>query len=71
MTSCYVRIDNIPEEKLEFLGYILMDENEDTKIYYHLGDYIIVDKSDPFLFVHDYNDAAILGSEAISVPEND
>jgi hypothetical protein len=71
MTSCYVRLEGVSEDQLEFLGYILMDENTETKVYYHLGDYIIVDKSDPFLFVHDYNDAALLGSEAISVPEND
>jgi hypothetical protein len=71
MSSCYVRLDDISEEKLAFLGYLLMDENDSTKIYYHLGDYIVVDKQDPFLFVHDHNDATLLGSEAISVPQND
>ena len=68
MSSCYVRLDNIPEEKLEFLGYILVEETSEFKIYYHLGDYILVDKNDPFMFVHDHNDATLLGSEAISVP---
>ena len=67
MSSCYVRLDNVTDEQLEFLGYILMDEDDDTKVYYHLGDYIIVEKADPFMFVHDRNDASLLGSEAISV----
>ena len=71
MSSCYVRLDNISEEKLEFLGYILMVEDQNSKLYYHLGDYIIIDKDDPFLFVHDHNDATLLGSEAISVPSDD
>ena len=71
MSSCYVRLDNVTDEQLEFLGYILMEENADTKVYYHLGDYIVVDKSDPFMFVHDHNDASILGTEAISVPNGD
>jgi hypothetical protein len=69
VSSCYVRLDGVTEEQLEFLGYILINEDEDTKIYYHLGDHIIVDKSDPFMFVHDQNDASILGNEAISIPK--
>ena len=71
MSSCYVRLDDIPDEKLEFLGYILVDEDDEYKVYYHLGEYIIVDKADPFMFIHDHNDAAALGSEAISLPTHD
>jgi hypothetical protein len=71
VSSCYVRLENVPDDKLDFLGYILMHENDETKVYYHLGDHIIVDKADPFMFVHDRNDAAILGSEAITVPNSD
>ncbi|WP_293645352.1 hypothetical protein [Sphingopyxis sp. RIFCSPHIGHO2_12_FULL_65_19] len=71
MSSCYVRLDDVPDEKLEFLGYILVEEDEYTKVYYHLGDYVIVDKSDPFMFIHDHNDTALLGSEAISLPTHD
>lgn len=70
MSSCYVRLDNVSDEKLEFLGYILIDENDHTKVYYHLGDTILVDKQDPFMFVHDHNDATLLGSEAISLPSD-
>lgn len=70
MSRCYVRLDDISDEKLEFLGYILVDEDEHTKIYYHLGDKILVDKADPFMFVHDHNDVTLLGSEAISIPKN-
>ncbi|OHD07548.1 MAG: hypothetical protein A3E77_09185 [Sphingopyxis sp. RIFCSPHIGHO2_12_FULL_65_19] len=64
-------MDDVPDEKLEFLGYILVEEDEYTKVYYHLGDYVIVDKSDPFMFIHDHNDTALLGSEAISLPTHD
>ena len=66
-----MRLEGVTDEQLAFLGYILVEETDDTKLYYHLGDYVIVDKDDPFIFVHDHNDAISLGTEAISVPRED
>ena len=63
----YVSLDRISDEQLEFLGYILITENELFKLYLHKGEEIIVDKSDPFIMVDDLNDAALMGSEILHV----
>jgi hypothetical protein len=68
MSRCYVSIKNVSEEVLSVLGYTLVHETDDTKIYNHFGDEHIVDKSDPFLMMDDVNDAIHLGSEVIRLP---
>lgn len=57
----YVDITGIPDEYLEFLGYVLVTEDADFKLYrdYSGADHI-VRKSQPLLLVDDPNDVAIL-----------
>ena len=67
MSMVYVSLDGVTEDQLAFLGYILLDENKEFKIYYHLGEELIVDKSDPFIYVDDLNDAALFGKQIFRV----
>lgn len=64
----YVSLDGVDEDTLSIVGFVLIDENEATKLYRYCGEDILVDKSDPFVYVDDLNDAAILGSEIIPMP---
>ena len=66
-----MRLEGVTDEQLAWLVYVLVEYSDDAKLYYLLGDYVIVDKDDPFIFVHDHNDAISLGTEAISVPRED
>jgi hypothetical protein len=68
MSRCYVSIKDVSDELLGVLGYVLVHETDDLKIYNHFGDEMIVDKADPFLLVDDINDAVALGSEVIALP---
>lgn len=63
----HVSLEDVSDETLEFLGYILIEEDERFRLYVHKGDQILVDKEDPFLMVDDLNDAALLGSEIINI----
>ena len=70
----YVSIAGVDDEFLSFLGYVVVFEDEHTKIYLHHGDETVVDKDDPFLLLDDVNDASIIrerrrsGVEVISIP---
>lgn len=67
----YVSLDGVSEEQLQFLGYILISENDEFRVYYHLGEEVIVEKADPFIYVEDLNDAALFGSEIFRVKGGD
>lgn len=64
----YVSIKNVSDEQLKFLGYILVSEDADTRLYRHFGEDILVDRADPFIYVDDLNDAILLGGETVTVP---
>jgi hypothetical protein len=67
----YVNLDGVQDGQLLLAGYVLVDENEQFRVYRHFGEDIIVDKSDPFIVVDDINDAAILGSDIVPMPPKD
>ena len=57
----YVPIGGISDSVLEFLGYHLVHEGSDFALYRdYQGDEYIVQKSNPFLMVKDFNDAQAL-----------
>lgn len=68
MARYYVSVAHISDEFLGLLGYVLIHESAEFKIYSHFGDEVIVDKADPFILVDDVNDAVAMGSEVIAVP---
>ncbi len=74
MDGWYVSIDGVSDDTLKFLGYNLVKENDDYKIYNHVytGDDQIVDKrGTPYLYVDDINDSiAIRASRVIPAPRD-
>jgi len=57
----YVDITNVPDSFLSFMGYILIAEDDQFKVYTCKGEEIIIRKSPPvFLYVDDENDVQIL-----------
>lgn len=65
MGSFAVNISNIPDKVLSFMGYEMVEENDDEfKIYRdkYREDHIVF-KSRPLLFVEDPNDAVFLASD--------
>ncbi len=66
----FVSVENVSEETLEFLGYFLVHEDQDHKLYLHKGDEIIVMKSDPFIYVEDINDVELFKGDVMSVPDD-
>lgn len=64
----YVRLDDTDDDTLLMAGFVLVEENDDIRVFRHFGDDVIVDKSDPFVVVDDINDAAVLGTELIPMP---
>ncbi len=67
MSSFYVSIDGIEDSDLEFLGYTLVVESENIKLYRDIyGDEHTVQKERPRLYVEDLNDAQILGGKSLS-----
>jgi hypothetical protein len=75
MRRFYVFIGGVPDEFLEFLGYVPVPDAEtgEFKVYRHHGELMVVKKANPFLYVDDLNDARILKSRNImEIPgEND
>ena len=68
----YVCIDHLQDNELSFLGYTLVAEDDQFKMYRHYtGDEHIVDKQGKkFLMVEDMNDAEIMRSrEIIQIPD--
>lgn len=70
----YVSIAGVPDEFLEFLGYVSVPgaETDELKAYRRHGDVMVVKKANPFLYVDDLNDARILKSRNImEIPAED
>ncbi len=67
----YVSIAGVPDEFLEFLGYVLVSEDDEFKAYLHKGETCIVKKSAPNLYVDDLNDARILKGNMMTIPGRD
>ena len=70
----YVSIAGVPDEFLEFLGYVPVPEAEtnELKAYRRKGELMIVKRSDPFLLVDDLNDKRILkGRSIMTIPSED
>jgi hypothetical protein len=67
----YVSIAGVPDEFLEFLGYVKVEETDEFKVYRRHGDLMVVKNDNPFLYVDDLNDARILKSRNImEIPAN-
>ncbi|MEM7689678.1 MAG: hypothetical protein AAF291_11720 [Pseudomonadota bacterium] len=67
----YVNLEDVNDLQLAIAGFVLVSDNEQFRVYRHLGEDVIVDKSDPFVVVDDINDAAVLGSEIVPMPPED
>lgn len=63
----FVRIRGVPDEFLSILGYEMVKETDEFKVYLHKGELAVVKKADPFLYVDDLNDARILKSQDLMV----
>ena len=54
----YVRLDDITDAQLSFLGYTCVAEEGSFKMYRdHRAEEYIVDTSNPYIYVDDVNDA--------------
>ncbi len=64
----YVSIDGIDDSTLRFLGYDLVAEDDQFKLYRHVhtGNEYIVEKANPRLGVEDVNDANLLAARSTS-----
>lgn len=68
----YVSIADVSDEFLEFLGYVLREETDEFKVYSRHGELMVVQKTNPFLYVDDLNDARILkGRNMMAIPADD
>jgi hypothetical protein len=68
----YVSIAGVPDEFLEFLGYVFVREDDDLKVYRRKDELMFVKKANPFLFVDDLNDKRILkGRSIMTIPAED
>jgi hypothetical protein len=73
MAGFYCRVDNVPKEVLDFLGYYLVREDDEFELWQDLyGEEHIVRKSGPkYFFVEDMNDALVLrASKVHRAPED-
>lgn len=62
----YVDITDVPAEKLEFLGYFPIAQDDEFLLYANKSEAHVVQKHGPrrWLYVEDLNDAHILGFKA-------
>jgi len=61
----YVPIGGIPDATLAFLGYQLISEDTEFRMYRdYTGCEYVVQKANPYLMVHDVNDAQALHAAA-------
>ena len=60
MPRYYVDITGISQDFLDFLGYVVVYEEEEFKVLSHKGEIHAIDKAKPRLYVDDVNDAALL-----------
>jgi hypothetical protein len=61
MRRFYVDIAGVSQEFLDFLGYVLVYEEDEFKMLSHKGALHLIDKATPRLYVDDKNDADLLG----------
>ena len=64
MDRWYVTIDHLTDDQLEFIGYVLIKENDEFKVYrdYSGTEHIVSRRGTPYLYVDDINDAAAIRS---------
>lgn len=63
MGRFYCSIKDVPDDDLAFLGYTLIRELGEFRLYQdYTGEEYIVDKANPFLSVEDVNDAIYLNA---------
>jgi hypothetical protein len=69
----YVDVSGIPSEFLEFMGYIILDEDDEFRLINHKGDHhILWKRGSQLLFVDDDNDVSIFrGRRRIPAPPKD
>lgn len=61
----FVEVSGVPTDVLELLGWVLIEETEEFRVFIKKGELFIVDKTPPsFIFVDDYNDVPILRSHS-------
>ena len=67
MSRFYVSLDDISDDKLSFLGYSLIREDGEFKLYQdYKGDEYLIRKEDPFIYVDDVNDALYLNASIVA-----
>lgn len=74
MARWYVSIDGISDDTLAFLGYTLIGQDDDFKLYSHYaGDrHLVAKNGSKFLYVDDLNDALALNAErVVPAPDED
>lgn len=65
MGRFFVRVLGVSDDVLGFLGFRLVDEDGEFKVYEDLsGKDHIVEKTNPFIYVTDFNDAQHLSRHA-------
>jgi hypothetical protein len=74
MKRFYVNIVGVPQSFLDFLGYLVLFEDDDFKLLFHKDDLHFIDKNTPYLYVDDKNDADLLKGpllprEKITLPQ--
>jgi hypothetical protein len=71
MKKFYVSIQGITDEQLLFLGYRLVKEDPKFKLFEdYKGDEYIVEKSNPWMYVDDMNDAIYLNGNHVIVAQS-
>ncbi len=73
MARYYTNITGVSQALLDFIGYYIVDEDEEFKILWHKGDIHFIDKNKPYLYLDDRTDAEVLkgllaGRERIPMP---
>lgn len=69
----YALIDGIDDDKLTFLGFQCVYENDEFKLYlqYDGTEHVVAKQGRKYLMVEDLNDANLLNShEVVEIPRN-
>jgi hypothetical protein len=69
MSAYYVDIEGISDEVLEFLGYILVAENDEFQLFINKGkEYVLPKTGARLLYFDDLNDADVMRSRRRAIP---
>lgn len=69
MAAYYVDIQGVYDEVLEFVGYILVAEDDEFQLFVHKGrEFLLPKNGTRFLYVDDLNDADVLRSRRRAIP---